>query len=417
MRILAVATSYPKGPGDSTAPFIRSISRGLAAHGAEVDLLLPHHPDLRWPEGDPPVRLHTFRYLPGSSPGGHIWGYAGALRADVSVKAQAWAVAPLAVSATLFRLASLARKIRPDVIHANWVLPNGPPAVMVGRHLKIPVVTSLHGSGTFLAESASIMARAAAFAFQGSAAVTACSGDLAERAYRLGADPRRTEVIPYGVDPNGFRPPTAREREEARNRMEVPPAAFLVLSVGRLVEKKGFRYLLEAFQQAFTGGGAERGAPLLWIAGSGDLGQQLGDRAEELGLGEGFRLLGNVDRHGVRDLYRAADVLVVPSVRDSAGNVDGLPNVIMEGMGSGLPIVASRIAGIPDVLTDGENGVLVPEKDPGALAAALRRMADDQGSRKALGDAARRSVEERLSWEQISGRYLQAMKRAEGGYP
>jgi phosphatidylinositol alpha-1,6-mannosyltransferase len=433
MRVLALATSYPKSPDDSTAPFVRSISRGLADHGAEVDILLPYHPDLSWPSGDPPVRIHTFRYFPGSSTRRHVWGYAGALKADVSLRTGALWMAPLALAATLIRLAGLARTLRPHVIHANWVLPNGPPAVMVGRRLGIPVVTSLHGSGTFLAESGRVLASSAGFALRGSAAVTACSGDLSRRAQRLGARPEQCTVIPYGVDPEAFHPLGPGARAALRDRLGIPPHAVLVLAVGRLVEKKGFRYLLEAFGRAFnesaSGGGRvssggerpgslpdrEPPTPLLWIAGSGDLEADLTERGRRLGLGEGFRLLGNVNREGVRELYQAADILVVPSVHDSAGNVDGLPNVLMEGLGSGVAVVASRVAGIPDVLVEGESGLLVREKDPEALAAVLRLLADAPDLRRSLGGGARASVEERLNWGVVSGRYFQVLEAAARG--
>ena len=130
------------------------------------------------------------------------------------------------------------------------------------------------------------------------------------------------------------------------------------------------------------------------------------------GLGESFRLLGDVNREGVQEFYRAADVLAVPSVHDSAGNVDGLPNVLMEGLGSGLPIVASRVAGIPDVIVHGENGVLVPEKDPERLAAALKTMVQDPEGRRGMGAAARSTVEERLNWNVVSGRYFEVLEAA-----
>ena len=411
MRVLSLATSYPKGPGDSTAPFVRSIARGLAAHGAEVDLLLPHHPDLNWPAGDPPVRIHTFRYLPGNSRNHHLWGYAGALKADVSLRSQVWGIAPLALTSSLLRLASLARSLRPDVIHANWVLPNGPPAVAVGRRMGIPVVTSLHGSGVFLAETGGLPARAAGFALAGSAAVTACSGDLSRRAQGLGAPPERCTVIPYGVDPDAFHPLDSQARAALRDRLGIPEGALLVLAVGRLVEKKGFRYLQDAFGRAFPDS-RESPLALLWIAGSGDLEGDLDRRGRELGLGDRLRLLGDVAREGVRDLYQAADVLVVSSVHDSAGNVDGLPNVLMEGLGSGMPIIASEVAGIPDVIVHGKNGLLVPEKEPEPLAAALAALAQDGPMRRALGEAARASVEERLNWGVVSGRYYSVLETA-----
>ncbi|MGW8267451.1 MAG: glycosyltransferase, partial [Longimicrobiales bacterium] len=285
------------------------------------------------------------------------------------------------------------------------------------------MVISLHGSGTFLAESGPSMARAAAYAFRGSAAVTACSGDLSRRARELGADPASVSVIPYGVDPKAFQPLEPQARQALRARLGVPSDGVLVLAVGRLVEKKGFRYLLEAFGRAFPEPSGLRGGepssstpappvPLLWVAGSGDLEAALSDLGGSLGLGDRLRLLGNADRERVRELYQAADILAVPSVRDSAGNVDGLPNVLMEGLGSGLAVVASQVAGIPDVLVDGDNGILVPEKDSEALASSLRRLALDPNLRRTLGAGARASVEERLNWNVVSGRYFQVLEAA-----
>jgi glycosyltransferase involved in cell wall biosynthesis len=109
-------------------------------------------------------------------------------------------------------------------------------------------------------------------------------------------------------------------------------------------------------------------------------------------------LHGSLDRESLAAAFAAADVVVVPSVVDSAGNVDGLPNTLLEALAAGRAVVASRVAGIPDVVVDGQNGLLVPEKDPTALAAALRRLVEEPKTRARLGDAARRTAVERLSW-------------------
>ena len=163
-----------------------------------------------------------------------------------------------------------------------------------------------------------------------------------------------------------------------------------------------------------SGGPGDGQRPLLWIAGSGDLEEDLAQRAQNLGLGNEFRLLGDRGRKAVQELYQAADILAVPSVHDSAGNVDGLPNVLMEGLGSGKAIVASRVAGIPDVIVDGENGLLVPEKEPGPLADALRTLADFPEQRREMGRRARDTVEEELNWDRVSRRYFDVLRSAAG---
>ena len=107
---------------------------------------------------------------------------------------------------------------------------------------------------------------------------------------------------------------------------------------------------------------------------------------------------GALDREAAARALAAADVVAVPSVRDRAGNVDGLPNVLLEALAAGRPVVASRVAGIPDVVRDGENGLLVPERDPVALAAALLRLRREPETRTRLGAAARRTAETTLTW-------------------
>jgi glycosyltransferase involved in cell wall biosynthesis len=96
---------------------------------------------------------------------------------------------------------------------------------------------------------------------------------------------------------------------------------------------------------------------------------------------------------------QAADVVVVPSVVDRAGNVDGLPNALLEALAAGRAVIASRVAGIPDVVEDGREALLVPPGDADALASALTRLRDDPALREGLGSAARRKVASALSWE------------------
>jgi glycosyltransferase involved in cell wall biosynthesis len=95
----------------------------------------------------------------------------------------------------------------------------------------------------------------------------------------------------------------------------------------------------------------------------------------------------------------AADVAVVPSVVDRAGNVDGLPNALLEALAAGRAVVATRVGGIADVVEDGLNGLLVPEKDPEALAAALGRLVRERETREHLGQTARRWAVASLTWE------------------
>jgi glycosyltransferase involved in cell wall biosynthesis len=402
LTILMLSSSYPKWPGEATAPFIESIASGLARRGHTVHVVLPSHPDLRRSPIDHGVHLHPFRYAP--HPALSVWGYAGALNADVGLKGAALAAAPFALAASLWGL--LRRAPRADIIHAHWVLPNGLPALAAARIRRLPLVVSLHGSDVYMAEKPAFTGAARAI-FHAAGAISACSGDLRDRAIRLGADPARTETVPYGVDPGAFRPdPDAALG--VRRELELAPDAPLVVSVSRLVYKKGLTFLLDAMPELLR---RHPGATLV-LGGYGDLRDDLERRAQALGVQARVRFPGQLSRDRAAAYIGAADVHVVPSIRDQGGNLDGLPNVLLEGMSAARPIVASAIAGIPDVITSGVHGLLVPEQSAPALAEAIAALLDDRGLARRLGDAARRRVIDELTWDAATARFERLYERA-----
>jgi glycosyltransferase involved in cell wall biosynthesis len=168
--------------------------------------------------------------------------------------------------------------------------------------------------------------------------------------------------------------------------VERPPR---ILAVGRLVEKKGLADLVEACALL-----ARRGRDFdCRIVGSGDLEDDLRARIERLGLGDRVVLLGARPRGEVARLIQGAAVLVAPCVVGADGNRDGLPTVLLEAMALGTPCVSTDVTGIPEVLRDGETGLLVRERDPTALAAAIERLLADPALRVALAGRARRRIE------------------------
>ena len=410
MRILMLASSFPKWPGETTAPFLEEIAAGVAARGHAVTLLLPFHPELRRDVEVRGVRLRPFRYAP--HPALNLWGYAQALLRDTQIKRRVLLVAPFAVAATLGAVARELATARAtgqpyDLVQAHWVLPNGPPAALPAALLGTPLVVSLHGSDIYLAERHWALALAAAGTFRTAAIVTACSSDLRWRAVLLGARPARSRVIPYGVDVQQFRPdPTARAA--VRAELGLAEGVPLVVGLGRLVAKKGFGVLLDAWPLVLR----THPEAMLAIGGYGDLREALAQQVARLGLTQRVCFPGQLERTRAANYVAAADLFALPIVRDG---VDGLPNVLLEAMGAGRPIVASRVAGVPDVLDDGIHGLLVPERDPLALAAAIGRLLDDLGLAARLGAAARARVTEELTWGHAAARFEAAFVAATAG--
>jgi glycosyltransferase involved in cell wall biosynthesis len=188
--------------------------------------------------------------------------------------------------------------------------------------------------------------------------------------------PEQHRVIPSGIDLAPFAGERA-DRDEIRRGLGAGPGSFLVASVGRLVPIKGHPHLVEAFAEVSR----RRPGSRLMLVGDGPLRAALDGRIRELGLEGGVLLTGH--RDDVARLLRAADLFVLPSLNE------GLGMVLVEAMASGLATVASRVGGIPEVVLDRDTGLLVPPGDPGALADAILRLADDEGERRRMGRAGR----------------------------
>jgi glycosyltransferase involved in cell wall biosynthesis len=395
-----VTTSYPRFPGDSVGTFMEPIAKGLAARGHEIHVVAPWHPAITRGREEDGVFFHFFKYAP--LPAVNVFGYAQGMHADVRLRGAAWAAAPLALASGTFKAMRVAQKRRATIMHGHWVVPGGAMAALARPAL--PLVVSLHGSDVFVAERVAPARAVARRVFGRAGAVTACSPDLGRRAIALGAAPDRLDVIPYGVDTGRFAPDAAA-RAECRARLNIPFERPLIFSAGRLVRKKGFEYLIDALPLV---GHAN---PLLAIAGTGDLSGELAARAAAAG-GTRVIFLGNLAQGDVARWFAAADIAVVPSVRDDSGNVDGLPNTVMEALASGTPLVATPAGGIESIVEDGRTGLIVAERSPDGLARAIESVLRDPALGARLGAQARAMVEQRFGWAGVAEQFESAYDRA-----
>ena len=188
----------------------------------------------------------------------------------------------------------------------------------------------------------------------------------------------KTTVIPCGVDPRLFRERTPR----------APDGVFRVASVASLRDYKGHRWLVEAC--ALLKG---RGVPVHCVlAGEGPERRALERQIAAAGLSGEVELLGDLPQDQVRQLLDRSDVLALPSVVTASGMMDGIPVALMEAMVTGLPVVSTRVSGIPELVQDGETGLLAPERDAGALADALQRLHGDPALARRLAAQGRAHV-------------------------
>jgi glycosyltransferase involved in cell wall biosynthesis len=208
-----------------------------------------------------------------------------------------------------------------------------------------------------------------------------------------GVDPAKTRRIYYGIDPAPFERAAARpasEKARLRASLGIPPEAIVFVCVARFAPQKAHEILLRALAKI------ERADVRLLLVGDdpfGDGRKRAEEIARELRLGE--RALFTGIRRDVPDLLAISDAFVM------ASRWEGLGLVFLEAMAASLPVVATRVSAVPEVVVDGETGLLVPVDDPDALAAALARLAGDADLRRRLGDAGARRVRERFGLERM----------------
>ncbi len=402
LRVLFLTQTYPRFPADTSGPFIRDLARGLVRGGDRVTVLAPHATGLPPAWHDDGVEVETFRYAPQRL---EVLGYSRSLDADERVRLGAALAAPWYLLAARRAVSRAAGRQPFDLLHAHWIVPNGLAVGPLARRL--PVGFGLHGSDVFLAEKTGVRGWTGRTLAQGRF-LTGCSPELVDRVCALGFSRDRAVVVPYGVDTEAFVPAPER-RSIWRDRLGIPSRASVVLSVGRMVTKKGYQVLLPPLPELLQ----RRQDLHVVLAGSGARLEEF--RAAAASWSGRVHFPGAVLRDTLPDLYRAADLFVLPAVHDAKGNVDGLPNVILEAMATGLPVVASGISGIPLAVSDGTEGLLVPEGEPAPLISALDRLIGDLELRRRLGAAARAKAVRELTWDIVAARYraayLEALER------
>ncbi len=276
--------------------------------------------------------------------------------------------------------------------HVHAAFAHGPASVAHFVSLLTGVTFSFaaHAKDLYLSSPSILAIKAEAAEF-----VLVCSesaGDEVRRIVSAHPEPAvraavtKVVLAPHGVDTERFRPPH-------RTSATVPSDPVSIVAVGRLVPKKGYPVLIAALE-ALGAAGADFTCR---IVGDGAERGEIETRLSAAGLDGRVTLVGTRTQQEIVEEYRRADVFVQASVVTDDGDRDGIPNAVLEAMATGLPVVASSVAGIPEVVHDGVSGLLVEPGDIGSLAGALARLVGDEGLRRHLGAGARAHVASHLA--------------------
>lgn len=320
------------------------------------------------------------------------WAY---LRALVRVARQTWRepgvlVRALAVFPAAVYLAGEMAAEEVQHVHAHFAWLEAIAAGVVRDLEGIPFTTCPHAFDLYSRDPRDVRVQ-----LEGAPHIVTIS--RANREYIRGLSPRlrhrRIDIVHCGVDLGMF---PFRPREAA------PGEPLRIVSVGALVEKKGYAHLIDACAAL-----VERGTDVVCdIVGSGPLREELEERVRGRALEGRVRLLGAMSQEDVARLYAAADLFALPCVVARDGDRDGIPVVLMEAMASGVPVVSTDVSGIPELVRSGETGVCVPPGDAVALADALEGLIRSPERRRSMAEAARRTIVEGYQSRENAARLL-----------
>lgn len=384
-KVLVTASTFPRWEQDTEPRFILDYCIGLSKY-YEVTALVPATEGAAEKETLEGISVIRYHYFPI-----HAWEtlcYPGAIVPRIKEKKIRALLVPFLFLSLFFHI----RKYEKDqnFVHAHWLIPQG----IIHAFCKKPYLVTGHG-GDVGELNQSIFYLLKKRCLKKASAVTVVSKHL-QNILKEKYDYENSTVIPMGCNTAYFSPANRIENYFSQGSQKV------VLFVGRLAEKKGVPYLIQAMQQVNA---------LLMIVGSGPLEEECRSLVSQLHLEHKIHFLGPKPHTQLRSIYASADVFVAPSITTKSGDVEGFGLVILEAMASGLPVVASSSGGITDIITHEGNGLLAEEKNAAQLAASINRLLDSPQLHAKLSQASLQTAAD-FDYSVIAQKYRAIMENS-----
>ncbi|MBI5805996.1 glycosyltransferase family 4 protein [candidate division TA06 bacterium] len=384
MRVLHIVTAFPRHEQDVITPWLVEMLKKLKEQGTEVEVFTSSYKGLGgqvlWG-----IPVHRFRYF--FSRWENLTHEEMAV--DRMTRSPLYKLLPgfYLIGGILWVL-RLCRKNKYDVIHVHWPMPHAVFGWAARQACKAKLVTTFYGAELrWVKNSLPFMKWFLRWAIRISDRVVAISTFTANEVRSI--SDIQVQVIPYTI---GFSEKlNIKDKKSKTDRPEI-------LTVGRMVERKGVRYLIEAMQQLPQA--------RLEVVGGGPLLPELQELSKKLGVADRVHFAGKVSEAELIEHYSRAAVYVQPGIIDSRGDTEMLGVVLLEAMHYGVPVVGSDIGGITDIILNEKTGLLVPQKDPQALAGAVNRILEDEKLRQRLVDGADEHLKTNFSWDSIVSKWM-----------
>lgn len=396
MKVLWVTSSYPRGRNDILSPFLHELAKRLAKSEIEIHVLTPSDKGLQKVENLGGVIIHRYNYfIPGFQRLTYGSGMAVNLKESLLAKFQ---LLPYFIF-TLINILRLLNREKFDVVHAHWAFPSGYIVSVARNILNFPVVLTLHGTEIFLVKKFKIARPFISYSLKNSDIILSNSNYTKEKADEIFKN-RNNLVLPMGVDTLRFKQISRQEIDNLKVQLNLENK-FIILTICRLIKRKGVNYLINALSEL-----KEYKDIALMIIGDGPEKENLKKLAEELKVDDRIVFQGKVSPGKIHQFHQICDIETLVSITDESGETEGLGVVLIEGAACGKPLIGSQTGGIVDIITNGYNGFLIPEKDSKKIAENIILLYKDRDLIKEMGMNSRKIAEEKFSWDSIVEKHI-----------
>ena len=396
-NILLFTSTFPRSQDDPLTPrFVYHLGRELLRRH-NVHVLAPHAPGAAMEDELDGMRVIRFPYFfPQNC---QQLAYGTGMTNNLRQHPSAWLQVPSFFYCQNRALAETVRRFNIEIVNSHWMVPQGLTAAWSARALGVRHLLTVHSAGLFLLRRIPAGRFLARRILKNTDSLFIVSQNNKRLLEDLVRRPVAAQVLPMGIDTGYYG--EARDATALRKTLDLPETGPLVLFVGKLSRIKGVKFLLDGFPEVLKNAPDAR----LVVVGSGPEASSLEEHTRRLQLESRVVFAGQKNQREVRDYLQACDLLTIPSIQDTNGQVEGFPVVMLEALASGKPVVGTRLGGTAEGIVDGETGYLVPPENPGALAAAILRTLE-QGP-ATFADHARQSVRQ-YDWRAIGEAYSRA---------
>ncbi|MBD3189761.1 MAG: glycosyltransferase [Candidatus Heimdallarchaeota archaeon] len=400
LNLLILTTTFPKSREDYGTPrFVYDLAYNISQKGIKTIVLTPDRPDsnITFEVISDNFTIHRFRYFLKKYQ--KLTSGEGILPTLKKSKLY-FGLIPFLIISQFFKTIKYIKKYNIDNVNSHWLVPSGLIGAIVQKLYRKRNYVTVHAAGLYLLARIPFGKKIANFIYKNSTKILIVSNFGKEKFYELISKPdkktfdNKVKVIPMGVYIKSFL--------KVEEKIPLDKNKFHILFLGRIVEKKGLKYAIEAINRI------EEGNIKFHICGSGPLKSELEKQVKKLNLEKKITFYGRISEEKKVKFFNSVNVLLVPSIETARGDKEGLPVVILESLVAGLPIIASDVGGIKDGVINNYTGKLIKQKNISEIINAIKELKNDKEMLNKMRDNCIKHSKN-FDWTIIADKYIREM--------